>query len=157
MLKEFKRLPYRKGVSAVVMKDSKFLIVQNKSYKNNEWKFPSGGVKDNETEEKALFRELKEELGTRNFEIIFKSKYKRVYNWPDEVIKRSYSRFKGPNQTIFFVKFLGKFSDITIDRNEIKNYKWVNEGELKNYFIFFEQNKFYNKVIDEYKDFLISY
>ena len=54
-------LPYRKNVSAIVFKDSEFLIVQNLGYKKNEWKFPSGGVEKGETEEQALLRELKEE------------------------------------------------------------------------------------------------
>ncbi|MBS3134104.1 NUDIX domain-containing protein [Candidatus Woesearchaeota archaeon] len=150
MLKEFKKLPYRKCVSAVVMKGSKFLIVQNKSYKNNEWKFLSGGVKRNETKEKTLFRELKEELGTRNFEIVFKSKYKSVYNWPDEIIKRRHSRFKGQSQTIFFVKFLGKFSDIEIDEGELKDHKWVREDQLRHYLIFPNQYKRFWRIIDEY-------
>ena len=34
------------------------------------WQFPQGGVNDGESEEQALFRELKEEIGTRDVNII---------------------------------------------------------------------------------------
>ena len=34
------------------------------------WQFPQGGVNDGESEEEALFRELKEEIGTGDVKII---------------------------------------------------------------------------------------
>ena len=41
------------------------------------WQFPQGGVNEGESEEEALFRELKEEIGTRDVEII-RSEERRV-------------------------------------------------------------------------------
>ena len=154
MEKDFRKLPYRNNVCALIIKDSKFLVVQNKSYKENEWKFLSGGINKNETEEKALLRELKEELRTKNFHILFKSKYKNVHDWPIELIKKRYSRFRGQKQTIFFVNFLGKYSEIKINKEELKNYKWIEKDQLRNYLIFPNQYKIFNKVINEYNDFV---
>ena len=37
---------------------------------NNIWQFPQGGIDENESEEEALLRELEEEIGTREVEII---------------------------------------------------------------------------------------
>ena len=73
-----------------------------------------------------------------------------MYNWPDEIIKRRHSRFKGQSQTIFFVKFLGKFSDIEIDEGELKDHKWVREDQLRHYLIFPNQYKRFWRIIDEY-------
>ena len=53
-------------VAGVVFKDSKVLCVQRGSHKfdyiSNKFEFPGGKVKSNETEKKALQRELLEEL-----------------------------------------------------------------------------------------------
>ena len=49
------------------------------------WQFPQGGVNDGESEEQALFRELKEEIGTRDVNIINVGKKRIRYYYPLKV------------------------------------------------------------------------
>jgi 8-oxo-dGTP diphosphatase len=53
-------------VAALIQSDGKFLICQRKRGSSFEmmWEFPGGKVKSGETLERALARELEEELGT---------------------------------------------------------------------------------------------
>jgi 8-oxo-dGTP pyrophosphatase MutT (NUDIX family) len=51
----------RKAVRAVILKGDNILLVY--SGKNDEYKFPGGGINENETAEEALIREVKEEIG----------------------------------------------------------------------------------------------
>jgi len=51
----------RNAVRAIIIKNTQILMVYSK--KNDEYKFPGGGVKENETQEMALLREIDEEIG----------------------------------------------------------------------------------------------
>lgn len=135
---------YRKKVTGIIIdKDNEYLIDQLIDYGPNHWNFPGGGVEKGESEEKALLRELKEELGTDKFKIVKKSKNFVTYNWPiDFVIRRLISNKKiwfGQRQRHFLVKFIGKREDIIINLNELREIKWVKRKDLKKYLNFKNQ------------------
>ena len=68
---------YRKYVFIVLFikrKHPLFLILhRTKNWSG--WELSKGGLKDNETEIKCLKREIREETGTRKFEIIAKTRH----------------------------------------------------------------------------------
>ncbi len=154
--KKFKRdgLPYRQGVIGIVMDDDgKFLIVQAVIYGENDWRFPGGGIKKNETLENSLLRELEEELGTKGFEIVKKVNFINRYEWPDQLIEREFKKkgttHRGQEQTSFLVKFKGKKEDIKIQPKELRRIKWVEYDELKDHFTFPNQWDNAEKVLRE--------
>lgn len=51
----------RKAVRAVILRDGKLLMIY--SMKNDEYKFPGGGLESGESPEEALIREVREETG----------------------------------------------------------------------------------------------
>lgn len=126
----FTHLPYRNNVSCVVFRKDKFLIVQLTDWKENWWKFPQGGVEKDETEAQAVKRELFEELGTRKFEIIGKSKFTNQYDWVEKVIVEHGSKWRGQFQKFFVVEFKGEEEDINIDIDEVRKYKWVDKDTM---------------------------
>lgn len=127
------KLPYRKNVAGIVIKNDLYLLLQRIDWPDNYWKFPQGGVGENETEKDALKRELIEEIGTDKFKIIGKSVNTNQYDWNDYSIKKADFKWRGQSQTFFFVEFLGNDIDINIDKNDIKKYMWVKKEELKKY------------------------
>ena len=65
---------YRPNVAAVILSpkypsECEFFIAQRNDIKGA-WQFPQGGIDEGENPREALFRELSEEIGTSEIEII---------------------------------------------------------------------------------------
>ena len=147
---------YRKRITAIISNDqNKFLIVQPVSYSKNDWNFSGGGIEKDETEEKALFRELREELGTNKFEIIFKSKNLITYNWSFRLVVKKCLKmneiYLGQSARHFVIKFVGTKTDIKPDSSEIRKIKWVRRSEFNKYLTFPNQVKITEEVLKEYE------
>lgn len=122
----FSRLFYRPSVVGFLFKDNEVLLV-NANYDDqaNHWKFPQGGVEADESKQEAFMREMAEELGTVDFNILGRFDNIFKYKWPPE-----YQRgYKGHRQTLFVCQFNGQKKDIKLSR-ENKAYKWVKIDDL---------------------------
>lgn len=133
-----KKLNYRKGTQAFILKNNKILMFQSVHFKNNEWSLPGGGLKSNETPTQALERELKEEFPDNKFEIISMAKTQLVYEWSEELIindlnEKGYS-YRGQSKTQFLVHL--KDDDIvSFDNTEIRKIKWVETENVIDYLL----------------------
>ena len=131
---------YRQGVVGCLINDRGEILIVSRIDDSNHWQLPQGGVESGESPEDAIFRELKEEIGTNSFEIIGQSKPNvHKYRWKKGVITvngNSYTQpfrrygFRGQAQTIFYLRYNGKDSDIKLDQEELLDWKWVNPVEL---------------------------
>lgn len=152
-------LPFRKNVSAITYRKDKFLILQRVDWPKNWWKFPQGGIDPDETDERAIKRELEEELGTDQFRLIGKSVYTNQYDWDDESVAKAGYKWRGQDQKFFLVEFIGEDGKLKL-ADEIKTYKWVLRDELKRY-IDVDNKNFKNyyatvqKVLEEFSNNLI--
>lgn len=149
-------LTYRQSTSALIVdKIGRILIVQKKSYKNNEWEIPGGGIDENESPEIAINRELNEELGSDKFEVIKISNQIDRYEWPDELINQKIEErepvFRGQERRQFLVMFLGDESDIKPQIEEIRDVKWVIPCDLSDYLIFPNQMEKMRKLLKEFE------
>jgi len=129
-LLDISNLPYRQDVCCVVYKNGEFLLLQDKGWPINWWKFPQGGINVGESIEEAAFRELKEETGNNDFKIIGISKYSNIYDWSEESLKLAGYRWRSQNQKYLLVEYFGETNDICLDLNETQSYKWVRLGNL---------------------------
>ena len=124
---------YRAGVGALILNNKmEILMVQNQSFKDDEWDFVKGGMHMGETELDTLKREISEELGSDfKFEIIRRSSWNVIYEWPLE--KQIEKGFRGQARVSYWLMYRG--GNIKIDRKELRTYKWVPinnyEGFLK--------------------------
>lgn len=124
----FSHLFYRPNVVGFIFQDDEVLLVNAEDNDNQDhWKLPQGGVEADESKHEALMREMAEELGTVDFEILgrFDNIYK--YKWP-----RDYRLgYKGQRQTLFICRYNGRKENIRLSE-ENKDYKWVKIDALIN-------------------------
>jgi len=106
----------RKAVRAIILKDKKILMVFLE--KTKEYKFPGGGVEENEIIEEALKREVLEEVGYNVNKIIEKIG-----------IVTEYSMAKEGKGNIF--KMVSEYYIVNIDNNKNKQELDDYEMELK--------------------------
>lgn len=119
------------------------------------WQMPQGGIDGDETIEQAAFRELYEEVGSNNAQIIRVADKKIRYDLPDDMRERLWGgMYKGQEQTWVAARFLGADSDINIknhDPAEFSKWKWIALGETIDLIVPFKRDT-YKQVIALFKD-----
>ncbi len=60
----------------------------NRTDVDNAWQFPQGGIDNGESADEALYRELEEEIGTRDVEIIAEYPKWVSYDFPPSIAKK---------------------------------------------------------------------
>src|ERR1700712_5922119 len=115
-------LPYRLNVGAVLFNQAGLVLVaRRKKFPVSEgapggWQLPQGGIDGNEDPKEAIFRELGEEIGTGNAEIIGEHPEWLSYDLPDHLIGKAFKgRYRGQRQRWFALRFLGQDADIRLD------------------------------------------
>ena len=129
------RKRYRRNVAAVILSskypfECKIFLGNRNDYKDDIWQFPQGGIDDKESPREALFRELKEEIGTNDVEVIAEHPDWFTYDFPLNVKGKKYP-FDGQTQKYFLVK-LNDDSKIDVNTNtpEFRDFKFVNTDEV---------------------------
>ena len=107
-------------VAAVIQNEEGKILIAQRNFKKSQgglWEFPGGKIEPNETKEKAIIREIKEEM-----DIDIEAKKfigQKVFNYPDKdinLIAIECKQIKG---------------DIKL--NEHEDVRWVNKNELRNF------------------------
>lgn len=128
---------YRAAVGAFIFnKEEELLLILKHDYVNR-WNIVKGGIDFNgEDELGALKREIKEELGIGNFQIIGKSIIPTVYVRPDfKWSNLETNEHIGQAQTNYWV-YIDKNAHFKIPNEEIRDYKWIKitSDNIKSYF-----------------------
>ncbi|NDF12759.1 MAG: RNA pyrophosphohydrolase [Proteobacteria bacterium] len=154
-----KTKPYRSGVGMMLInRDGKIFAARRIDTRSEAWQMPQGGIDRGETPLEAALRELKEEVGTDNVEVIAESKDWYQYDLPDYLAAKLWKgKFQGQRQKWFAMRFLGKDSEINIatERPEFCEWKWTNHKELPDLIVHFKRD-LYRDVIREFSSFIKS-
>lgn len=92
------------------------------------WQMPQGGIDKGEAPRAAALRELEEEIGTCQVEVVGETSGWIRYDLPPELRGgRWKGRFVGQAQKWFAARFLGADSDIRLDTDhpEFSDWRWV--------------------------------
>lgn len=130
---------YRQAASLVVLRPSADgssrepeLLLLHKPRKRDAWQLPQGGCEAGESVEQAALRELHEEAGIANAEILGASMEVYTYDFPP-----SFRRFRPDaicGQRIAFVfAVVPPETPVRVDENEIDAYRWVDAKGLRQY------------------------
>lgn len=122
--------PYRRGVGALLFNGDGLVFVARRIDTPGEaWQLPQGGIDDAEDPAEAVLRELEEEIGTRNVEIIAPARQWRAYDLPVHLADRVWGgRFRGQLQMWFALRFAGVDSEIRLDATghpEFDAWRWI--------------------------------
>ncbi len=147
---------YRPNVAAVVL-SSEYPAVMKvfiglRSDMKDVWQFPQGGIDDGESPREALLRELKEEIGTDNIEIISEYPEWEFYDFPDGIAKnKKLYNYSGQKQKYYLVR-LKNDSEINIKtyHPEFNEYKFV-KSDLVFEFISHFKKPIYKKVLSHFR------
>ena len=144
---------YRPNVAAIVLSPKypeKVEVLVAKRTDVDAWQFPQGGIDEGESPKKALLRELKEEIGTDEVEIIAEMPEWLSYDFPKMIAKKMYP-YDGQIQKYFLVRLK---PDAKINLNteipEFKDYKFVGIDEVFDYVKSFKR-PIYKQVIEYFK------
>jgi putative (di)nucleoside polyphosphate hydrolase len=145
---------YRPNVAAIIVSsaypDKKEIFIAERNDMHNIWQFPQGGIDEGETSEKALFRELKEEIGTKKVEIIAEYPEWIAYDFPSHVASKM-APFAGQKQRYYLVR-LKKDAVINLETKhpEFKAYRFVDIDTLFEHVAHFKKT-IYEQVILHFK------
>ena len=107
---------YRPNV-AIVLVNSRNQVFWGKRIKEHAWQFPQGGIKQGETPEQAMFRELHEETGLepQHVRVLGRTRDWLHYNVPNHWVKREWrGTYKGQKQIWFLLRLVGRDCDISL-------------------------------------------
>ncbi len=145
---------YRPNVAAIIL-SPKYpltceLLIASRTDIKNAWQFPQGGIDKSETPKEALFRELKEEIGTNKVDIVAEYPEWISYDFPQQVVKKMYP-YDGQIQKYFLVRLQEQGEiDIDTEKPEFDAYKFVGIEDLFNHITYFKRS-IYKQVLEYFK------
>ena len=151
---------YRKCVGMMILNDdNKILVGKRMDHPSGHWQMPQGGIDENENPEEAVWREMHEEIGTKNAKMIKKSAHWINYEIPSETLKTLPwgDKFIGQTQKWFAFRFKGSDEEINVStvNPEFSEWRWTNHNLLVENIVPFKRNT-YKIILDEFKDLFIN-
>ena len=145
---------YRPGVGAMLIDARGWVLVGRRIDTREEaWQMPQGGIDPGEEPCAAVLRELEEEIGTADAEIVAESGRWRHYDLPAPLAGRMWKgRFRGQRMKWFLLAFTGRESDIRPDRvprPEFQAWKWAPLDDLPAMIVPFKR-PLYEDVVAEF-------
>jgi len=142
------KLPLRTGVGIVVLnKKNEIFVGKRKDNPGDKWQMPQGGVDEGEDYVTAMKRELLEETGIKNIEIIKEINKIYHYELPDNLVGIIWKgKYRGQKQKWFITRFLGKEKEINLNTKhaEFIDWKWIQPNLLPEVIVDFKKDLYLN-------------
>lgn len=146
---------YRPNVAAIILSPSyplecKVFIAQRHDI-SGAWQFPQGGIDEGESPKEALFRELEEEIGTSEVEILCEHPKWLEYDFPENIAKKM-APYDGQRQRYFLVRLKPNAKiDLATKHPEFDDYCFMPINDVLSKVNHFKKGA-YAKVLKYFKD-----
>lgn len=124
------------------------VLLLHKPRKNDAWQLPQGGVETGETILQAALRELQEEAGITQAEVLGESSRRYQYDFPP-----TFRRFRPDNvrgqEIHFIIARVAADTTVNVDQREIDSFAWVDPEQLHLYIRREEYLELVRRVIQE--------
>ena len=154
---KYQNLPLRSGVGIIVLnKENKVFVARRIDNPKNYWQMPQGGVDHDEDYLVAAYRELREETGIKNVELIKELDGFTTYKLPTNLLGIIWKgKYKGQKQKWFVMRFLGNDDEINIKtkRPEFLDWKWIELDKITDLVVKFKLDV-YKEIKKKVKDIL---
>lgn len=148
-------LPYRLGVGAVLLNaDGQVFVAKRIDTPGDAWQMPQGGIDKGEDPREAVMRELEEEIGTAQADVIAETSDWLTYDLPKDVRKKVWKgRYRGQKQKWYALRYRGSDSDIDLDAHkhpEFSEWQWVDMHRLVDLIVPFKRD-LYQDIVDSFE------
>ena len=153
-----KSLPYRHSVGLCLFNTEGRVLIAERRDRRGSWQMPQGGVMKGEALHVTALRELKEEIGTDNAELIAQIPDKLRYEFPDWLQYRGgvfRGKYRGQEQDWFALHYLGSDADINLVNEHEKElpefvaWRWAKIDEVLGLIVEFKR-PVYDRVVKEF-------
>jgi putative (di)nucleoside polyphosphate hydrolase len=149
--------PLRRGVGIMLVNNSGQVFVgQRIDVSVDAWQMPQGGIEDAESPRTAALRELREEIGTSNADVVVATEAWLQYELPAELLERlPEDAWRGQQQKWFLMRFRGIDAEINVatEHPEFSKWKWVPIDQLVELIVPFKR-ELYRNVLQEFASYL---
>jgi len=120
---------YRPNVGIIIC-NRKNEVFWGKRVKQHAWQFPQGGIDAGETPERAMYRELHEEVGLHphHVRILGRTREWLRYDVPEQWLRRDWrGNYRGQKQIWFLLRLVGRDTDVQLrasEKPEFDAWRW---------------------------------
>ena len=145
-------LPYRPCVGVMLVNGEGLVFVGRRLDTPSAWQMPQGGIDPGESPREAALRELGEEIGTADAEIVAETKGWLRYDLPAELVGKVWKgKYRGQEQKWVMARFTGADRDIDLATKhpEFDAWQWVEPEDLVGLIVPFKR-PIYEAVVAEF-------
>ncbi|MDH3318504.1 MAG: RNA pyrophosphohydrolase [Betaproteobacteria bacterium] len=120
---------YRPNVG-IILANGRNEVFWGKRVNQHAWQFPQGGINNGETPERAMYRELDEEIGLKadHVRILGRTRHWLRYEVPEKWVRRDWrGTYRGQKQIWYLLRMVGRDCDVKLrasDKPEFDAWRW---------------------------------